>query len=158
MYSAKRAQFKGVRAFTPGMRLDATELQLSAGQPAFGHWDAVDRIQLLGDAAMTYLRELPIDEIKLDREFVAPILRDLRAAAIVESVIDLADTFGIACVAEGVEDKATADRLKEYGFGYVQGHYFSTPVPGEAIRLGIWRSRLKDDRVTQSGATPPSSA
>ena len=54
-----------------------------------------------GYAAMTYLQELPIDEIKLDRQFVAPILRDPRAAAIVRSVIELAETFGLTSVAEG---------------------------------------------------------
>lgn len=94
-----------------------------------------------GYAAMTYLRELPIDEIKLDRQFVTPIVQDPRAAAIVESVIELADTFGICCVAEGVEDKATAERLKEYGCGYAQGHYFSPPVPAQAISLGVWGSQ-----------------
>jgi diguanylate cyclase len=104
-----------------------------------------------GYAAMTYLRELPIDEIKLDRQFVAPILRDPRAAAIVQSVIELAETCGISSVAEGVEDKATADRLKEYGCGYVQGHYFSPPVPAEAVRLGVWGSALVDARITQTG-------
>jgi diguanylate cyclase (GGDEF)-like protein len=111
-----------------------------------------------GYAAMTYLRELPIDEIKLDRQFVAPILRDPRAAAIVQSVIELAETCGISSVAEGVEDKATADRLKEYGCGYVQGHYFSPPVPAEAVRLGVWGSALVDARITRAATTRPSSA
>ena len=47
-----------------------------------------------GYAAMTYLHELPVDEIKLDRQFIAPILHDERAAAIVRSVIELAAEFG----------------------------------------------------------------
>jgi diguanylate cyclase (GGDEF)-like protein len=111
-----------------------------------------------GYAAMTYLQELPIDEIKLDRQFVAPILRDPRSAAIVQSVIELAKTCGISSVAEGVEDKATADRLKEFGCGYVQGHYFSPPVPAEAVRLGVWGSALVDARITQTATTRPSSA
>ena len=111
-----------------------------------------------GYAAMTYLRELPIDEIKLDRQFVAPILHDARAAAIVRSVIELANTFGISSVAEGVGDKATAERLKEYGCGFVQGHYFSPPVPARAIHLGVWGAELADGRITPTAATRPSSA
>ena len=86
-----------------------------------------------GYATMSYLRDLSIDELKLDRQFIAPILRSVRAAAIVRSVIDLAHALGIACVAEGVEDKATAERLLEYDCDIAQGHYFSRPIPTEAL-------------------------
>jgi diguanylate cyclase len=86
-----------------------------------------------GYATMSYLRDLPIDELKLDRQFIAPILRSERAAAIVRSVIDLAHALGIACVAEGVEDRATADRLREYGCDIAQGHYFSRPLSADAL-------------------------
>jgi diguanylate cyclase (GGDEF)-like protein len=86
-----------------------------------------------GYATMSYLRDLPIDELKLDRQFIAPILRSERAAAIVRSVIDLAHALGIACVAEGVEDKDTADRLREYGCDIAQGHYFSRPMSADAL-------------------------
>lgn len=100
-----------------------------------------------GYANMSYLRDLPIDELKLDRQFIAPILRSERAAAIVRSVIDLAHALGIACVAEGVEDKSTADRLRDYGCDVAQGHYFSRPLPVDALR----------QRVTLTPVTPPSS-
>jgi diguanylate cyclase len=86
-----------------------------------------------GYAAMTYLHELPVDELKLDRQFVMPIVHDERAASIVLSVVHLANEFGLTCVAEGVEDRATADLLNTYGCGYAQGHYFSRPVSAEAI-------------------------
>ena len=55
-----------------------------------------------GYPTLTYLRELPADEVKLGREFIAPILHDDRAATIARSVIELAAAFGIATVAEGV--------------------------------------------------------
>ncbi|OCB27846.1 hypothetical protein A5675_09710 [Mycobacterium malmoense] len=86
-----------------------------------------------GYATLTYLRELPADEIKLGREFIAPILHDDRAATIARSVIELASTFGIATVAEGVEDRATAQRLKEYGCDAVQGNFFCRPLPASKI-------------------------
>ncbi|MGD1257240.1 putative bifunctional diguanylate cyclase/phosphodiesterase [Mycobacterium seoulense] len=86
-----------------------------------------------GYATLTYLRELPADEVKLGREFVAPILRDERAATIARSVIELASGFGITSVAEGVEDYATAKRLKEYGCDAVQGNFFCPPLPASEI-------------------------
>ncbi|OBH93073.1 hypothetical protein A5679_23055 [Mycobacterium scrofulaceum] len=86
-----------------------------------------------GYATLTYLRELPADEIKLGREFVAPIMQDDRAATIARSVIELASAFGIATVAEGVEDSATAQRLKDYGCDAVQGNLFCGPLPASEI-------------------------
>ena len=57
-----------------------------------------------GYSALSYLRELPIDEVKLDRSFIAPIAVDRRAAAIVRTVIELADVLGLTVVAEDVEN------------------------------------------------------
>jgi diguanylate cyclase (GGDEF)-like protein len=86
-----------------------------------------------GYATLTYLRELPIDDVKLDRQFIAPILHDYRAATIARSVIELATTFRIATVAEGVGDEETAQRLKEYGCDAVQGNFFCPPLPAADI-------------------------
>jgi diguanylate cyclase (GGDEF)-like protein len=103
-----------------------------------------------GFSGMRYLRDLPIDELKIDRQFVAPILSDERSAMIVRSVIELAVALGISSVAEGVENAETAHRLREFGCDVVQGHYFSPPVPAAAIRLGIWGSTLTDSRISPS--------
>jgi diguanylate cyclase len=111
-----------------------------------------------GFSTMTYLHELPIDELKLDRHFVAPILHDERAAAIVRSVIELAGTFGLSSVAEGVETRAVADRLREYGCDLAQGHYFSPPVPALAVRLGMWGPPPQRHRIRPAAAAPPSGA
>jgi diguanylate cyclase len=86
-----------------------------------------------GYSTLTYLRELPIDEVKLDRQLVAPILYDQRAATIARSVIELAAEFGIASVAEGVENEGTAQWLKKLGCDVVQGNYFSGPLPAGEI-------------------------
>jgi len=86
-----------------------------------------------GYSTLTYLRELPIDEVKLDRQLVAPILYDQRAATIARSVIELAEDFGIASVAEGVENEGTAQWLKKFGCDVVQGNYFSGPLPAGEI-------------------------
>jgi diguanylate cyclase (GGDEF)-like protein len=86
-----------------------------------------------GYSTLTYLRELPIDEVKLDRQLVAPILYDRRAATIARSVIELAEEFGIASVAEGVENEETAQWLRKFGCDAVQGNYFCGPVPAGEI-------------------------
>lgn len=86
-----------------------------------------------GYSTLTYLRELPIDEVKLDRQLVAPILYDQRAATIARSVIELAEEFGIASVAEGVENEGTAQWLKKFGCDVVQGNYFSGPLTAGEI-------------------------
>ncbi|GLP78949.1 putative bifunctional diguanylate cyclase/phosphodiesterase [Mycobacterium antarcticum] len=111
-----------------------------------------------GYAAMTYLHELPVDELKLDRQFIAPILHDERAAAIVRSVLELARDFGLTSVAEGIENEATAELLKSFGCGFAQGHYFSPPVPAQAIRLGVGIQPHATSPVTPSEATRPSLA
>jgi diguanylate cyclase len=82
-----------------------------------------------GYSTLTYLRELPIDDVKLDHQLIAPIVDDGRAATIARSAIDLAKAFGITSVAEGVEDRETAIKLRELGCDAVQGNFFCHPLP-----------------------------
>ena len=77
---------------------------------------------------LRYLHDLPIDELKLDRQFIAPVLVDWRATAIVRAVIDLAHALGLTTVAEGVENAAIAARLRDYGCDVAQGYYYSPPL------------------------------
>ncbi len=86
-----------------------------------------------GYSALSYLRELPIDEVKLDRTFIEPILTDERAAAVVEAVVGLAHVLGLVTVVEGVEDAETAAKVREYGSDIGQGFYFSRPVTAEQL-------------------------
>jgi EAL domain-containing protein (putative c-di-GMP-specific phosphodiesterase class I) len=82
-----------------------------------------------GYSALSYLRELPIDEVKLDRSFIAPITADRRAAEIVRTVIDLTKTLGLTAVAEGVENAETARVLTSYGCAVAQGYFCGRPLP-----------------------------
>ena len=82
-----------------------------------------------GYSSLAYLRELPIDELKLDRCFVASMGDDDRSFAIVQSAIDLAHSLGLRMVAEGVEDAATAHSLSMVGCDEAQGFYFSHALP-----------------------------
>jgi len=92
-----------------------------------------------GYSSLAYLRELPIDELKLDRCFVSSLGDDDRALAIVQSAIDLAHSLGLRMVAEGVEDAATAHRLSLVGCDEAQGFYFSHALPADD--LAAWVAR-----------------
>lgn len=94
-----------------------------------------------GYSALSYLRDLPIDEVKLDRDFITPILVDPRAAAVVGAVVDLAHVLGLTIVAEGIEDAATASLVRELGCDVGQGFYYSLPLPPDEL-LRLMQSRL----------------
>ncbi|WP_369137528.1 putative bifunctional diguanylate cyclase/phosphodiesterase [Modestobacter versicolor] len=89
-----------------------------------------------GYASLTYLRQLPVAELKLDRSFTADLLTDARAAAIVASTIGLAHQLGLRVVAEGVEDPATLADLRLLGCDESQGYLHSRPLP--ATELEAW--------------------
>jgi EAL domain-containing protein (putative c-di-GMP-specific phosphodiesterase class I) len=105
-----------------------------------------------GYSALWYLRDLPIDEVKLDRQFIAPVLADPRAAAIVRAVIDLAHVLGVTTVAEGIEDALTAIRLLEYGCEVAQGYYYSPPISGP-LMLEMLSSRYQLPAVASTAVT-----
>ena len=86
-----------------------------------------------GYSALSYLRNLPIDEVKLDRHFIASVTSDGRAATVVRAVIDLTHELGITVVAEGVEDAATANWLRDHGCDIGQGYYFGKPVAADKV-------------------------
>jgi EAL domain-containing protein (putative c-di-GMP-specific phosphodiesterase class I) len=82
-----------------------------------------------GWCSLSYLRVLPLGELKLDRSFTADLLTDARTAAIVASTIDLAHRLGLRVVAEGVEQEATLRHLEALGCDESQGYLHSRPLP-----------------------------
>jgi diguanylate cyclase (GGDEF)-like protein len=86
-----------------------------------------------GYSALSYMRDLTVDEVKLDRNFIAPIPDDQRAAAVVRAVVNLADELGLTTVAEGIENAGTADWLRRHGCHIGQGYYFSPPLASDKL-------------------------
>lgn len=86
-----------------------------------------------GYSALTYLRKLPIDEVKVDYDLISHVLTDPRAEAIVRAVIDLAHALGVSTVAEGVENSETAAWLRERGCEVAQGILYSPPITAPAM-------------------------
>ena len=94
-----------------------------------------------GYSSLTHLRELPIDEIKIDKSFVIGMKRSEADAAIVRTVIDLAHNLGKQVCAEGVEDAATWKMLAELGCDLAQGFWIARPMPAEELMAWLVRTQ-----------------
>ena len=86
-----------------------------------------------GHSSLAYLRELPVDEIKVDRSFVSGMTRDPTDAVIVRATIELGRSLKLRTVAEGVEDLETLARLQHLHCGAAQGFHYTPPLAGEAL-------------------------
>jgi EAL domain-containing protein (putative c-di-GMP-specific phosphodiesterase class I) len=82
----------------------------------------------IGQSSLTHLNALPIDVLKLDRDFVAGVDRHPRSRALCESVIAIGRTLGLDVVAEGVETPAQLGVLRALGCGFAQGFLLSRPL------------------------------
>lgn len=95
-----------------------------------------------GYSALSYLSDLPIDEVKLAADFIAPVLHDQRAATVVRAVIDLAQRLGLVTVAEGVQSDEMASCMAEFGCDVLQGYHFSEPVTADEFLAMFTRGQL----------------
>jgi diguanylate cyclase (GGDEF)-like protein len=86
-----------------------------------------------GHSSLSYLKRLPLDEVKIDRSFVAGMADDENDAVIVRSTIDLARNLGLRVVAEGVETAEIIDALSELRCDIAQGDHISRPLPADAL-------------------------
>jgi EAL domain-containing protein (putative c-di-GMP-specific phosphodiesterase class I) len=86
-----------------------------------------------GYSSLSYLKRLPADALKLDRSFVGALGEEVEDTAIVQMIVDLAHTFGMEVIAEGVESQEQAAQLKEMGCDQGQGFYFAEPLSPEAV-------------------------
>jgi len=102
-----------------------------------------------GYASLSYLRKLPVHEVKIDRAFVQGMATDPGDLAIVQAVVDLSRHFGLVVVAEGVESEMTLGLLEEMGCDIGQGFLFSRPLPFD--RLEAWFAAQTEAEPTPMG-------
>lgn len=86
-----------------------------------------------GYSSLKYLKELPVDYIKIDRYFIKSIGEDTSAENILHSMINMSHALNLEVVAEGIETKAQLDFLKDLKCDYAQGYYFAHPESKENI-------------------------
>ena len=95
-----------------------------------------------GYSALSHLKSLPVDTLKIDKSFVRELGSDPGDLAIVRAVIALAEAFGLELVAEGVETEAAALTLLRHGCHRAQGFLLSRPIPGEAMEALLAKGRI----------------
>lgn len=112
-----------------------------------GVWVSIDDFGT-GYTSLGSIKRLPVNEIKIDRSFVAGMLTDKSDAMIVRSVIDLGHNLGLRTVAEGVESSEMFERLAALACDEVQGYYISRPQPHDALQSWLktcaWRIASDD--------------
>ena len=84
-----------------------------------------------GYASLSYLKQLPLDYLKIDKSFIDDMIDDSNDLSIVKTIIAMAHSLGLKTVAEGVENQQQYDTLCELGCDYYQGYLFSKPLPQE---------------------------
>jgi EAL domain-containing protein (putative c-di-GMP-specific phosphodiesterase class I) len=88
-----------------------------------------------GFSSLSYLKHLPLEQLKIDQSFVNDLLTDPSDAMICQTIITLGHNLGLNVIAEGVESKAQFDFLAGIGCDAFQGFYFGYPVEASALQL-----------------------
>lgn len=90
-----------------------------------------------GYSSLTQLKQLPIDTLKIDKSFIDDITFNTNSMAIVQAIIAMAKKLNIRVIAEGVEHLTQVNMLQELGCTFIQGYYFSKPLPAQEMQSWI---------------------
>jgi diguanylate cyclase (GGDEF)-like protein/PAS domain S-box-containing protein len=94
-----------------------------------------------GYSSLAYLRSFPLDKLKIDIAFIRNVTSDPGAASIVQAIIRMAHSLKLEVIAEGVETLAQLRYLRREGCDYIQGYYFSQPLPASEIEKMLREQR-----------------
>ncbi|MEJ2554217.1 MAG: EAL domain-containing protein, partial [Gammaproteobacteria bacterium] len=100
-----------------------------------------------GYSSLVYLKQLPVNEIKIDKSFVIDMLENNEDMVIVRSTIDLAHNMGRQVVAEGVESEEVLNILVELGCDMAQGYYISRPITANILTQWLHQTQWQSKRV-----------
>ena len=108
-----------------------------------------------GNSAVAYLKQFPIDILKIDQSFVRGVGNSPEDAAITSATIAMARLLGLRVVAEGVEEEEQMDFLRRHGCSEYQGFLFSPPVPpdsfAEILRRGLQSEASETEASEEDG-------
>ena len=99
-----------------------------------------------GYSSLSQLKNMPIDELKIDKSFILNLENDKNDLAIVKSTIELAHNIGLNVVAEGVETHESFTILQRWGCNKIQGYYISRPI--DAVKFESWLATYTIPQVT----------
>ncbi|GAA3930087.1 EAL domain-containing protein [Litoribacillus peritrichatus] len=148
--------------------IDPTMLEFEITESAIienleGTVDVLRQLQILGCSIsvddfgtgysnLTYLRQIPLDRLKIDRCFIKEMAYILEDASLSRMIIQISHTLGLEVVAEGVETEAQYHLLKKFNCDFFQGFYFSKPKPAaevlELIKAPTWKLKAEDSKDT----------
>jgi diguanylate cyclase (GGDEF)-like protein/PAS domain S-box-containing protein len=133
------AQVLGATGLTPSLlEIEVTEdILLQDEEKVFESFEKIQKLGVrivfddfgTGYASLSYVKKFPLDGLKVDRSFVRDLLFDTDDAAIVGSTIGLSKQLGLSVIAEGIENRPTADFLLTLGCEEGQGYFFGRPMP-----------------------------
>jgi diguanylate cyclase (GGDEF)-like protein len=106
-----------------------------------------------GYSSLAYLKQLPVDELKVDKSFVLNMSNDESDASIVRATISLAHDLGLEVVAEGVEDQTAQDALQNLGCEFIQGYHIARPMPPADLMPLLLSHKASNDALQPAG--PP---
>ena len=95
-----------------------------------------------GYSSLNYIKQLPLDIIKVDKTFIEDIVEDEYAQAFIKLIVELSDTIDTDIIVEGVENEAQLNILKELGVDYIQGFYYGKPVPAYEFEKLNFRGKI----------------
>ncbi len=145
---------------TNGIQTSDLELEITEGVFIESFESSVTAIKKLSEIGFTIsmddfgsglssynrLKDIPIDVLKLDKEFCMFRLDDLKGVTIVESIVTLAKNLDLAVIAEGVEHRDQADLLDSIGCDGAQGYHFSRPVPsGDFLKMLVEQKNKEEE-------------
>ncbi len=133
------------------------ELEITENMLIDNFTDAIDKMNILraldirfsiddfgtGYSSLTYLRHLPLNQLKIDQSFVRDLLTDRNDVAIVNTIIAMASSLELETIAEGVETLEELEMLKQMGCEAFQGYYFSKPLPLEQFTQVLQNQKIR---------------
>jgi EAL domain-containing protein (putative c-di-GMP-specific phosphodiesterase class I) len=95
-----------------------------------------------GYSSLAYVRDLPVDILKIDRNFISPLGSDHQALALVRAIVGIANALDLDVIVEGAETAAQIELLGDLGCQVIQGFYFGRPTSADELENRLMRSRV----------------